>query len=212
MRASLRLALRAAILAVLLPAAGHADGGDPDRGFAAKVGYCNDCHGESGRGYIGWYPMPRIAGQQPEYFAEQLKDFAKKNRENDIAILMYKVHDVSPALGKALARHYRGLHPEPFGDAPKGLIERGRRIYEEGIPSANVPACSACHGPNAQGEGENPRLAGQLYSYMVKELINWTKERGQLKKDPGEELMTPIATAMSKEQIKAVSAYLASKR
>ncbi len=211
---SLRLALTAAILAVALPLTAFADSGERSSvaGFQAKVSFCNDCHGSEGRGYIGWYPMPRIAGQQPEYFANQLKSFVGRNRENDIAILMYKVHKVSPSLGKALAEHFLHHTPRPFGGAPAGLAERGRKIFEEGIPDANVPACSACHGPDAHGDGQNPRLAGQLYPYMVKELSNWAHERAQESPSETVAVMTPIATALTKEQIKAVAAYLSAQR
>ncbi|MGO9547626.1 MAG: c-type cytochrome [Rhodomicrobium sp.] len=210
---SLRSALQTAVLAVALPFAAYADGdGTSTGGLQAKAGYCTDCHGTDGQGYIGWYPMPRIAGQRREYFANQLKSFVSRNRENDIAILMYKVHNVSPALGSALAAHFKRLDPRPFGGAPEGLAERGRRIYEEGIPEDNVPACSACHGPNAHGDGQNPRLAGQLYTYVVKELSNWAHERAQESPSETVAVMTPIAAALSKDQIKAVAAYLSAQR
>ena len=211
---SLRLALQAAVLAVALPlAAQAADVGDTSvGGVQAKASYCTDCHGPSGQGYLGWYPIPRLAGQQPEYFANQIKSFVSKNRESDIVILMYKVHRVSPQMERALARHFREANPAPFGGAPQGLVDRGRRIYEEGVPDANVPACSACHGPNAHGEGQNPRLAGQLYPYMVKELANWGKERAQQTPSETVDIMKPIAASMSHEQIKAVAAYLSTLR
>ena len=33
-------------------------------------------------------------------------------------------------------------------------------------------ACAACHGPDAKGTGEIPRLAGQLPDYTVNKLVN----------------------------------------
>jgi hypothetical protein len=35
--------------------------------FDAKVAYCKTYHGVSGQGFRGSFPMPRLAGQQPEY-------------------------------------------------------------------------------------------------------------------------------------------------
>ena len=208
---SLGLVLRTAILAVILPSVAHAEsGGSSLDGLRAKIEYCTDCHGEVGRGYVGWYPMPRIAGQTTEYFENQLRAFVTRNREKDIAILMYKVHAVTPGTRKALAAHFAGLNPRPYGGGPKELVERGRKIYDEGVPDANVPACSACHGPNAEGFESNPSLAGQLYPYLVKELTNWTKERAQEAPSETVAVMTPIAAALTKPQIKAVSAYLSS--
>jgi len=155
--------------------------------------------------------MPRLAGQQPEYFQRQLRSFQTRNRENDLAIFMNKVHGLSPGMAKALAVHFSPLRPDPFGGAPSDIAGIGRRIYEEGVPQADIPACAACHGPNAEGKGLNPRLAGQLYTYLVKELTNWRTERAQEAPSETVAVMTPIATAMTKRQIEAVSAYLASK-
>src|SRR6516165_4429484 len=33
----------------------------------AKISYCKDCHGVSAQGFNGYYPIPRLAGQQPDY-------------------------------------------------------------------------------------------------------------------------------------------------
>ena len=87
----------------------------------------------------------------------------------------------------------------------------GRKIFEEGVPEANVPACAACHGADAKGTEENSRLAGQLSAYLVKELANWSTERGQITKDPGEATMEPLAHALTKSQLQAVAAYLSHK-
>ena len=68
----------------------------------------------------------------------------------------------------ALAEHFSDLNPKPIGGAPRELVAAGKAIYEEGVPDANVPACAACHGPEAKGSGPIPRLAGQLNPYIIK--------------------------------------------
>jgi len=109
----------------------------------------------------------------------------------------------------ALAAHFNALDPKPFGGAERRLVATGKAIYEEGVPDANVPACSACHGPEAEGSGPIPRLAGQLYPYTTKELANWSKERGQNPAAPDTSaIMKPIAHSLTKSQIAAVAAYL----
>ena len=83
------------------------------------------------------------------------------------------------------------------------------KIFEEGIPEANVPACSACHGPDAKGQNAIPRLAGQLYPYTVKQLAGWTKDRGQASaKDDTTAVMVPISHNLTPPQIDAIAAYL----
>jgi cytochrome c553 len=174
----------------------------------AKIQYCSDCHGTSGRGYRGYFPMPRLAGQTTEYFENQLRAFIERRREPHMAMTMSRVHGVSPALQTALAAHFNGLNPPPFGGAPQQLAGEGKDIYEQGVPDDNVPACQVCHGPEAKGTGPIPRLAGQLYPYTVKELANWDQERGQGANSDSSAVMRPIAHSLSKRQAEAVAAYL----
>jgi cytochrome c553 len=71
------------------------------------------------------------------------------------------------------------------------------------VPSANVPPCRSCHGPEAKGDGPFPRLAGQLYEYVIKQLTNWDKDRGQDKANPGSSaIMQPIAHDLTEAQIR----------
>jgi cytochrome c553 len=175
--------------------------------FQAKSGYCETCHGLSARGFIGTYPMPRLAGQQPGYIKNQLQAFIDRRRLNPV--MGNVAHVLSPAMVNALATHFKNLDPPPFGGAPKDLMPEGKKIFHEGIPSAEVPACESCHGQDAHGTDELPRLAGQLDGYVVNKLTNWSKERGQDPKNPdNSEIMAPIAVKLTKEQIAAVAAYV----
>jgi cytochrome c553 len=223
---SLQLALAAAILAIVFSGVVRAHGTyhasrhhhrqagrsyreapGGARTLQAKIQYCTDCHGSSGQGYRGFFPMPRLAGQTTEYFENQLRAFIEGRRESHSALRMSKVHGLSPEMRTTLAAHFKDLNPKPFGGAPRELVGEGKKIFEEGIPDANVPACSACHGPEAKGSGTNPRLAGQLYPYTVKELVNWSPERGRGTSDTSA-IMQPIAHSLSKSQTEAVAAYL----
>lgn len=208
---SLRVALQLAVLTVVFPATGWAAGADTSavskRDLEAKIGYCQDCHGPSGRGYRGFYPMPRLAGQQPEYLENQLRAFVERRRTNNI--MANVAHVLSPAMITALATNFRDLNPQPLGGAPKGLVATGEKIFEAGVPDANVAACAACHGPDATGSNQIPRLAGQLYPYLVTELANWGKERGQNSAKPDTSaIMSPVAHSLTKPQIEAVAAYV----
>ena len=151
--------------------------------------------------------MPRLAGQQPEYLKNQLQAFVEHRRTNNI---MFNVaHALSPSMVAALAANFKSLNPAPVGGAPRGLMAEGRKIFEDGIPDANIAACAACHGPDATGAGEIPRLAGQLYPYLVKTLVNWGKERGQNTAKPDTSaVMSPVAHSLSKSQIEAVAAFV----
>jgi cytochrome c553 len=207
----LQLALQVAALTIVFATAGRADNPPPatvsEHDLQAKLDYCETCHGISGRGFHGYYPIPRLAGQQPDYLENQLRAFIEHRRTNNI---MFNVaHVLTPALMDALAAKFESFNPPPLGGAQKELTDTGKRIFEEGIPDSDVPPCASCHGDDAKGTGQFPRLAGQLYDYIFNKLTNWTKERGQKPEEPDTSaIMLPIAHALKEPEIKAVAAYL----
>jgi len=205
--------LLAAVLAVATSAAAQAQDKSkakadlPQGELKAKTDYCKTCHGVSGEGFRGTYPMPRLAGQQPEYLQNQLEAFIERRRNNPV---MFNVaHVLTPPMLKGLTEYFRNLNPKPLGGGPKENMAEGKKIYDEGIPKSDVPPCASCHGPDAKGRDAFPRLAGQLSDYMYKKLTNWDKERGQDKAKPDTSaIMGPIAHNLTDAQIRAVAAYL----
>ena len=196
--------------AAMVSAAAHAEdkvAAVPKAEFEAKIAYCKTCHGLSGQGFRGSYPMPRLAGQQPEYLKNQLQAFIERRRTNPV---MFNVaHVLSPAMLAALENYFKDLDPKPLGGGPKELVAEGKKIYEEGVASKDVPPCATCHGPDAKGLEQFPRLAGQLHDYLYKKLVNWSKERGQDPAKPDNSaIMQPIAHNLTDDQVKAVAAYL----
>jgi|SRR5579863_9719108 len=173
----------------------------------AKLAYCEDCHGPSGQGFHGYFPIPRLAGQQTQYLKNQLEAFVEHRRTNNI---MFNVaHSLSPGMISSLADDFHGLAPPPVGGGARHLVPVGEKIFQNGLPESNVAACAACHGPSAQGSDEIPRLAGQLPDYVFNKLINWSKERGQITSKPDiSAVMSPVAHSLTKPQVEAVAAYL----
>jgi len=213
--AGLRAALLTVILAIVFAEPGRAAetkrSAVSQQDVQAKLGYCKDCHGPSAQGYRGYFPIPRLAGQQPEYLQNQLRAFIEHRRTNNI---MFNVaHALNTGMVTALAENFSKLNPPPIGGAPRALGATGKNIFENGVPDANIAACAACHGPDATGSGEIPRLAGQLYPYVIKELTNWGKERGQNPAKPDTSaIMSPVAHSLTKPQIEAVAAFVSNLR
>src|SRR5579864_8912802 len=54
------------------------------RDVAAKLAYCEVCHGVDAQGFHGYYPIPRLAGQQTDYLKNQLQAFSERRRTNNI--------------------------------------------------------------------------------------------------------------------------------
>jgi cytochrome c553 len=207
-----RISLRTAVIATVFISGARAENTTDTTvskvELQAKIAYCENCHGVSARGFHGYYPIPRLAGQRPEYIKNQLQAFLEHRRTNNI---MFNVaHVLSPAMLDALTESFHNLNPKPLTRAaPEELIAMGKKIYEEGIASADVPPCAGCHGPEAKGEGQFPRLAGQLSDYIADKLTNWASERGQNPANPDTSaIMAPIAHSLNQQQLKAVAAYL----
>ena len=178
--------------------------------FQGKVEYCKDCHGLSGQGFRGYLTMPRLAGQTVTYIESQLQAFVDRKRDNNLFINMAKIHNVDSVVRVRVATYFSDLQSKPFGGGPKQLANSGKALFEEGVPEDNVPACSTCHGPDARGQDNIPRLAGQPYQYLVKELTEWNRGRGPLA-TPNDELavtMQQVARNLSRAKIAAVAAYL----
>jgi len=201
-----RLAWHAALIALVLATPVRAEDANTNtvsqKEVQGKLAYCEVCHGVSAQGFNGYYPIPRLAGQQIAYIENELAGFVEHKRTNNI---MFNVgHVLSPAMITALATNFHDLNPKPLGGAPKELVPTGQKIFQEGVPDAGVPPCASCHGPEAKGNEQFPRLAGQLYPYLVSQLTNWTNERGENNSN----VMAPIAHNLTQPQIKAVAAYL----
>lgn len=207
----IKSSLKISILAIAFATASYAQESDTgtvtNQQLQAKLVYCKTCHGVSAQGFRGAFPIPRLAGQQPEYIKNQLQAFIERRRTN--AVMFGVAHVLSPAMVAGLAAQFKELNPKPLGGAPEGLVTEGKGIFEQGVPSANVPPCASCHGPAAKGDGAFPRLAGQLDDYIINKLTNWAKERGQNPEKPDTSaIMAPIAHELTQPQIAAVAAYL----
>jgi len=176
----------------------------------AKFEYCTTCHGESAQGFRGYFIMPRLAGQQPQYIENQLHAFLERRRLNPV--MANVAHGIGTDMIPALAQRMNALNPPPYGGAPSGDVALGKEIFANGLPDQNVPACSACHGPDAKGQREIPRLAGQLYWYMVYTLSIWSAERGQGGREDISWIMRPTVANLTSKQVQALAEYVSALR
>jgi cytochrome c553 len=103
----------AAVLAASFPAAAFASDADilsrPD--VQAKIQYCKDCHGASGQGFNGVYPVPRLAGQMVPYLETKFEVITEHRRDNATAQKYMKpvLGSVDPAILRAVATYFSNL-------------------------------------------------------------------------------------------------------
>ena len=168
-------------------------------------GTCSVCHGHDG--ISPQTSFPDLAGQPQTYLETELKDFHDHTRaDHDAQAYMWSMAgNLSTRAVDQIAQYFSSLEPPKAaaGENP-AEIAAGEKIFQQGIPSENVPACKTCHGAKAVGNEAFPRLAGQHREYMVAQL---KALRSKARNDP---IMSPIVEHVSDEQIRDVTAYLAS--
>ncbi|MDR3469914.1 MAG: c-type cytochrome [Xanthobacteraceae bacterium] len=194
-----RIALTLAALTVLLAAA-PAHAGDA---MSASIRNCTWCHGTSAQGYT---VAPRLAGQQARYLETQLYGFATHRRDNPASkqYMWNATAALKDSTIRDLADYFAALPPRPANDGHRDLAGRGQAIYSQGIPEANVAACLACHGPNAQGIRDIPRLGGLSYSYLKQRLEQWNQGYHGAVPSP----MPVVARSLSADEVEALASYL----
>jgi cytochrome c553 len=164
---------------------------------------CTWCHGGSANGYS---PAPALAGQRPQYVEKQLANFRAHTRDNPFArqYMWGAARNLDAQSVRNLATYFASLPPRAASDGVPNLVALGRTIYQEGMPDANIVACVVCHGPNAEGIREIPRLGGLDYSYLKRRLEQWNEGYHAAAGPP----MISISSKLSDDQIEALASYL----
>ncbi len=164
---------------------------------------CAWCHGASAQGFA---TAPQLAGQRPAYIVNQLRSFYDHTRDNPLSqqYMWGAAAKLTPEAAHDLAAYFAGLESKPANDGYKELCAQGQEIYELGIPDENIVACVACHGPNAEGVRQIPRLGGLSYHYLKRKLKQWGEGYHSAAQPP----MPQIASKLSPEQIEALASYL----
>jgi cytochrome c553 len=167
-----------------------------------KSAVCAACHSTDGNSLSDAFP--KIAGQHAQYIEKQLKDYKSGNRQN--ALMAPMAAPLTDEDIANLAAYFSSQTTAP-GATSEALVELGEQIYRGGNKETGVPACMACHGPNGNGVPAAgwPKLSGQYPAYIETQLNAFAS--GERANDMNG-MMRDIATKMSPEEMKAVSAYV----
>jgi cytochrome c553 len=195
------------LAAALALVSGMATGQDQSASLAAQgaalaEAHCATCHGAAGQSASPGFP--RLAGQNERYLIKQLQDFASGGRTSSVMKDKAAVLNESAIL--ALARHYsrQQAGSTPTDDVQLSAV--GQFVYERGNLYSGLPACLSCHGTQARGTAELPRLAGQHPRYLDEQL----KQFAQRTRRNDNAIMNVIASRLSELERRAVTEYLGS--
>ena len=144
-----------------------------DEARAKKIagGSCFLCHGAQGESTSEVFP--RLAGQHAEYVAKQLEAFQSGKRKSTTMSEMVAKLTADEML--ALGHYYEKMPTKAEPSKEPQLAAMGQYIYQNGNKYSGVPACASCHGPDAQGAANMPRLASQFSGYVHNQLKSFNK-------------------------------------
>ncbi|AET91620.1 cytochrome c class I [Burkholderia sp. YI23] len=180
----------AACLLLSLPSFSRAAGD-----VAAKAAICTTCHGLGGNSTTGDYPS--LAGQTSRYLYLQLRDF-KAGRRSDPR-MSPMVENLTPDDMHALADYFAAQKPIATDfKADPVKVEAGRKKSEEIL-------CTMCHLGGFTGQNEIPRVAGQQYPYIVKQLQDFRDRKRT--NDAGN--MTSVSKNLTDADIQNLANYIA---
>jgi cytochrome c553 len=94
---------------------------------------------------------------------------------------------------------------------PKADPAKGEQLFTNGDAARNIVSCASCHGPGGNSAGAaNPKLAGQHYDYIVKNLHDFKSKDGKERPARVSPVMNAQAQPLTDDEIRNLAAYLSS--
>ncbi len=170
---------------------------------SAPNAICAGCHTEDGNSTTPEFP--KIAGLDAVYIAKQIKDFKKDKRVSEI---MGPMASQIPDKDIEFLAGYFSKQKRTSGIVTDAkLAAQGQQIYDDGILSSAVPACSGCHGEKGEGTDKFPRLAGQHTVYLISQMNNF---KNAVRNNDARKVMRAITLRMTEQDMKAAAEYITS--
>ena len=161
----------------------------------ASAAICAACHGPQGKSTQSAYPV--LAGQTSRYMYLELRDFQEGRRSDPLMspIVAGMTRDEMRELSDYFAKQTPPVQAF-VADPAKARL---------GKLKADETLCTMCHLGGFAGQNEVPRVAGQHYDYIVKQLKAF-KARTRTN-DAGS--MTSVANTLNEQDIDNLANYLA---
>ena len=159
-----------------------------------KAAVCAACHGPQGKSVQAAFPI--LAGQTSRYLYLQLRDYQEDRRKNELMSPM--VVGMTRDEMRELADYFARQKPPVQAFAVNSEKARLGKL------KADETLCTMCHLGGFLGQNEVPRVAGQHFDYIVKQLTDF-KARTRTN-DAGS--MTSVSGTLSAQDIDNLAHYL----
>jgi cytochrome c553 len=159
---------------------------------------CQGCHRAHALGRPdGSYP--RLAGQHITVLIKQMTDVRAGRRKNEKMLPFIDKHVTSPQDIADVAAYLTQLPSPPGnGQGPGTDLARGEGIY--------AAQCASCHGAGGEGDAPKfyPRLSGQHYKYMLREMVD-IREGTRANSNPR---MVEVVKPLTMSDLEATADYI----
>ena len=155
---------------------------------------CANCHGEGGNSTKS--SVPNLAGQNPAYLMEQIRQFSDGRRRYEFMEGMIRAMNNDEKIGMVLFYAAQEVIHKPSSNKP--LADRGADIFNKN--------CFRCHGNAGRGNDQVARIAGQQDEYLRTTLQRYRAGTNVRVNS----IMTPNVKLLSDQDIEALVAYVSS--
>lgn len=155
--------------------------------------FCANCHGEGGNSTNP--DIPNLAGQNPGYLLDQVRQFAEGKRKNEFMEGMIRALKPDETIGMVVFFGAKPVVPQKSG-ASAAQVAKGKDLFSKN--------CFRCHGENGLGSERFARIAGQQPGYLSKTIKRYRAGSVQ-RSDP---LMAAATSVLTDADIDALVAYV----
>jgi cytochrome c553 len=155
---------------------------------------CALCHGDGGNSLKS--DIPNLAGQNPAYLLEQMRQFAAGDRRNEFMEGLIKALKPEEKIGMVIFYANQEVTHKPATNP--ALVSKGQEYYGK--------ICFRCHGDQGRGNESFARIAGQQSDYLSLTLKRYRDGSGIRKNS----IMASNTQTMTDADIAAVVAYVTS--
>jgi cytochrome c553 len=159
-----------------------------------KSAVCEVCHGPQGKSTQPAYPI--LAGQTWRYMYLELRDFQEGRRTNEL------MSPMAAGLTREEMRELSDYFAKQTPPVPSFAADPTKARL--GKLKADETLCTMCHLGGFAGQNEIPRVAGQHYDYIVKQLSDFKARKRT--NDAGN--MTSVANTLTAQDIDNLANYL----
>lgn len=159
------------------------------------AGFCAHCHGDGGNSSNP--DIPNLAGQNPGYLLDQVRQFAEGRRKNEFMEGMIRALKPDETIGMVVYFGAQMVLPRKSSASASQLL-KGKDLFNKN--------CFRCHGENGRGSEKFARIAGQQPGYLGKTLQRYRVGSVQ-RSDP---LMAAATSLLNDADVVALVAYVSS--